>query len=95
MNAFVVFEHTPGGPQRKLTLVLHPEAETTWKMQVTSEPPASGALLVTFGVHNFGGRFAYDGTTLIRKIPAALLADEDGPELNIAIVPLGMTAVGD
>jgi hypothetical protein len=95
MSTFVVFDHSYGDPPRQLTIAVHAAAENAWELKVTSEPPAAGALLVSFGTLSFGGRFATDGTTVIRNIPAVLLADDDGPELELAILPLGVTAVGD
>lgn len=86
-NVFVLFDGSEGHPPRQLTIVVREGGEAMWEMAVTAAPPLDGAVLITVGVQNFAGRFAQDGTALIRNIPARVLSDEEAPDLEIALLP--------
>ncbi|GAB4446729.1 MAG: hypothetical protein OHK0015_50310 [Chloroflexi bacterium OHK40] len=87
-DVYVLFDGTEGDPPRRLTIVVTEDSErSSWDMQVTTAPPVSGRLLVTVGVQSFSGRFDGSGAVAITGIPSVLLADEDGPPFELAILP--------
>lgn len=90
-NTFVLFDDSEGDPPRQLTIVVREASSSMWEMRITADPPVAGAVLITVGVQNFGGRFTEDGTAAIRNIPAQVLTDSDAPDLEIALLPLTAT----
>lgn len=85
---FILFDHSAGDPPRRLTIIVRERTAESWEMQVSTDPPATGILLLTIGIKTFAAPFGEDGIAHIRRIPMATLTDPEDTDLELAILPL-------
>jgi hypothetical protein len=79
---FLAEETLPG---YRLTIHVRQEGPDHWALEVSIEPPVGGALVVRFAETVFRAPLVGGHTGRVSGIPAALLTDHAGPDMQLAI----------